>query len=238
MLLLLIVNIAHGQWAESTSLISTNTTKVVVGANAIQGNYGDTDGVIEIVSPINQSSYLTLKSDSKSMHLGCGPFGNAIYIPNGEAFDFAYGGTQVMRINPTTSSHPDGSISIGTSLVPSGYKLAVGGKIIAKELKVQLETSWPDYVFFKDYELPSLQELEIYIKKNGRLPHMISAKEIAEKGLELGEISKIQQEKIEELTLYVIEQYKINNKQSLELEKQSKEIKELRALIETLLEKE
>ncbi len=66
---------------------------------------------------------------------------------------------------------------------------------------------------------------------------MPSAEEIAKKGLELGEISKIQQEKIEELTLYIIEQNKINEKQNLELKKQSKEIEELKALVKILMEK-
>ncbi|GAA3654015.1 tail fiber protein [Flavivirga jejuensis] len=135
----------------------------------------------------------------------------------------------------TTKNYFAGNVGIGTTTPDA--KLAVNGNIHTKEVKVDL-LGWPDYVFFKGYKLPSLQELETYINKNGRLPNVPSAKDIVENGLELGEISKIQQEKIEELTLYVIEQNKINDKQSLELEKQSKEVEELKTLIKTLLEKE
>ncbi|MCL6294413.1 hypothetical protein [Jejuia spongiicola] len=234
--MLLITNALSAQWTENASLIYTNTNKVVVGATTVQGNYGTNDRVLEIVSPSSNSSYLTFKSGSKALHIGCGPYGNSLYLPNNEAFSFAYGATQVMKINPITAGNPNGSISIGTTLIPPGYKLAVGGKVIAEEVKVQLQTSWPDYVFFKDYKLQSLQELEAYINKNGHLPNVPSAKEVVENGLELGEISKIQQEKIEELTLYVIEQNKINIEQSLELKKQSKEIEELKAMVKVLIE--
>ncbi len=132
----------------------------------------------------------------------------------------------------------DSNIGIGTSSFSDGndtYKLSVKGKVRAEEVKVY--NTWADYVFNDNYNLPSLQQVESYIKKNGHLPNVPSAKEVVENGLELGEISKIQQEKIEELTLYVIEQNKINNEQSLELKKQSKEIEELKAMVKALVEK-
>ncbi len=63
----------------------------------------------------------------------------------------------------------NGGISIGTSLSPIGYKLAVGGKIISEEVKVQLQSQWADYVFKDDYKLLFLKELEAYIKKKWSL---------------------------------------------------------------------
>lgn len=82
--------------------------------------------------------------------------------------------------------------------------LKSNGQLMAKEVLVTL-TGWPDYVFSKDYERMSLPETEAYIKENGHLPGVPSAEEVEEKGLSLGEMNAKLMEKVEELTLYVIE---------------------------------
>lgn len=85
----------------------------------------------------------------------------------------------------------------------------------AKEIKVTISgNDWPDYVFGDGFALPSLEQTEEYIKDNGHLPGVPSAKEIEEQGLNLGEMNKILMQKVEELTLQVIE-----------LNKQIKELK-------------
>ena len=94
---------------------------------------------------------------------------------------------------------------MGTTVTPSGYKLAVDGKVICTELLVRLVPNWPDYVFSKKYTLPGLNEVEDFIKKNNRLPGIPSAKQLETNGLNIGEMQKLQMEKIEELTLYIIE---------------------------------
>jgi hypothetical protein len=101
-----------------------------------------------------------------------------------------------------------GDVGIGTSTIPSGYKLAVDGKIIAEEIKVKISGDWPDYVFTKNYKLPSLEEVEKHIKEKGHLINVPSALEVETNGLELGEMNRILLEKIEELTLYILEQEK------------------------------
>jgi hypothetical protein len=124
-----------------------------------------------------------------------------------------------------------GNMGIGTSNFVDGadtYRLSVKGKIRAEEVKVY--NTWADYVFRKDYKLLNLKEVEKYIAENGHLPNVPSAKEITEKGLELGEMAKIQQEKIEELTLYLIQQNKEN-------EQLNKDIQELKAQMKILLDK-
>ncbi|OJX51038.1 MAG: hypothetical protein BGO88_07550 [Flavobacterium sp. 38-13] len=121
---------------------------------------------------------------------------------------------------PTTA----GSVNV------SNYNLFVKGGILTEEVRVNLQGDWADYVFSKDYELMPLQKIEIFIKENGHLPNMPSAKQVKEKGIELGQIAKMQQEKIEELTLHMIEQNKT-------IEKQSEEIKELKELVKQLIEK-
>ncbi len=106
------------------------------------------------------------------------------------------------RINMVTSQ-----VTIGTSIAtPSTYKLGVGGRIICEELKVKLQSAgWPDYVFAKNYKLKPLQEVENFIKLNNHLPNIPSAQVIDKEGLEVGEMQRRMMEKIEELTLYIID---------------------------------
>lgn len=101
----------------------------------------------------------------------------------------------------------NGSLGIGTA-DPKGYKLAVAGNMIAESVKVKLQGSWPDYVFSEDYKLPTLQETEKHIKENGHLEGIPSAKEVKADGIDLGEMNAKLLRKIEELTLYLIEQDK------------------------------
>lgn len=101
----------------------------------------------------------------------------------------------------------DGRLGIGT-WTPGNYKLAVNGGIRAKYIDV--ETGWSDFVFEQDYNLMTLEDLEQYIKDNGHLPDIPSAEDVAQNGANVGEtLSKLLQ-KIEELTLYVIDLKKEN----------------------------
>ena len=102
-----------------------------------------------------------------------------------------------------------GNIGIGITNIPAGYELAVAGEIITEGVTVKLQSSgWPDYVFTRDYELPTLKEVDRFIKENGHLENIPSAKEIGENGLDLGTINSKLLQKIEELTLYTIQQQK------------------------------
>lgn len=108
------------------------------------------------------------------------------------------------------------NVGIGTSTIPESYRLAVKGKAIMEEINVQLSENWPDFVFYDDYNLRKLKEVEQYIEENGHLPEIPSEVDVTENGINLGEMNAKLLQKIEELTLYLIEQ--------------SKEIKELKAL--------
>ncbi len=119
-----------------------------------------------------------------------------------------------------------GNVGIGTTN-PGTWKLAVNGNIRAKEIKV--ETGWSDFVFYDDYKLPTLQEVENHIKEKGHLKDIPSAKDVEENGVFLGEMDSKLLQKIEELTLYTIQQEKT-------LEKQSKEIQNLKLLNQKFLE--
>jgi hypothetical protein len=82
------------------------------------------------------------------------------------------------------------------------------GNIWAKEIRVALINPWADYVFKPTYKLPLLTDIKRYITKNQHLPDMPSAQEVEKNGINLGDVVRIQTKKIEELTLYVIEQQK------------------------------
>lgn len=79
------------------------------------------------------------------------------------------------------------------------------GSVWATSIYVRLAEDFPDYVFEDDYVLMTLDELKEFIDKNGHLPNMPSSTEVAEKGADLGEISRVLVEKVEELTLHILE---------------------------------
>jgi hypothetical protein len=129
----------------------------------------------------------------------------------------------IVKTNNTERMRVDssGKVLIGTLLAPANYKLAVGGNIIAERVTVKLVSNWADYVFDKDYRLPSLPEIEEYIKKFKHLPGIPSVREVNEKGIDIGDQQALLLQKIEELTLHLI---RINK----EMESLKKENHELR----------
>ena len=115
--------------------------------------------------------------------------------------------------------------NVGIGTMAPDEKLTVKGKIHTQEVKVDMSGPLvPDYVFANDYKLKSLQEVEEYIKQNSHLPEIPSAKEIEKNGLMLAEMNMNLLKKIEELTLYSIDQNK-------KIETQAKEIESLNDLV-------
>jgi len=111
-------------------------------------------------------------------------------------------GSALIEGNILTNSN----IGIGSTSFTDGtdtYRLSVAGAIRAQRVKVY--TTWADYVFEAGYKLASLEEVEKHIKDNGHLKDIPSAKEVETNGIELGEMNKLLLQKVEELTLYVIE---------------------------------
>ncbi len=137
-----------------------------------------------------------LFGDPGSLHI----VGAGTLVENRKIRLWAEGGTTLQG-----GAYVIGNISIGTPDVPVGYQLAVKGKIIAEEVRCQLFADWPDYVFHQDYKLMSIDDLQKEIDRLGHLPGIPSAKEIDDAGVDLGDMQVRMMEKIEQLTLYIIE---------------------------------
>ena len=124
-----------------------------------------------------------------------------------------------------------GNVGIGTTNPTN--KLDVNGTIHSKEVKVDME-GWSDFVFKKEYSLPTFEEVEKYIVEKGHLENIPTEEEVLKDGINLGEMNAKLLQKIEELTLYTIKQEKKNNKQSLQIELLMKENEAFKNIFERL----
>ncbi|MBQ4804321.1 hypothetical protein J8L88_15765 [Aquimarina sp. MMG015] len=166
----------------------------------------------------------TSHTDGRYVNLFTSGDGNSyINIAGGSTtsrFGFQVDGSSKMSIMK------NGNVGIGTADT-KGYKLGVKGKIAAEEVKVALHANWPDYVFEDNYNLPTLQQVENHITEKGHLENIPSAAEVAENGIQLGEMNTKLLQKIEELTLYMIEQNKKTDLLQQEVEALKKKNEEL-----------
>lgn len=105
-----------------------------------------------------------------------------------------------------TNLFATGGIGIGTTNL-HGHKLSINGTMRARELFLE-EDNWPDYVFSKEHKLMPLKELEAYVNENHHLPQVPEATQVESNGISIAEMSKIQMQKIEEITIYLFEQNK------------------------------
>ncbi|GAA0871189.1 hypothetical protein GCM10009117_03350 [Gangjinia marincola] len=153
------------------------------------------------LSNTNSEAFIHMpKSNSKIV---IGGFGD--YLDNEGHKFIVKSGSAKIEGNILTNAN----LGIGTDSFIDGsdtYRLSVEGKVRAHGVKVY--TTWADFVFEEDYNLPSLQSVEAFIKEHGHLENIPSAKEVEISGIELGEMNKLLLQKIEELTLYLIQQDK------------------------------
>lgn len=158
----------------------------------------------------------------------------------GKAYEMAFSDDGQMRIRSGYSpsweawrriiaEEANGNVGIGTTN-PGAYKLAVEGTIGARKLIVT-QSAWADYVFHPTYKLPSLQEVEAYIKSHQHLPDVPSTADVEKNGIDVGENQATLLKKIEELTLYLIELKKQLDEQQLTINAQSKIVGEQQQLL-------
>ncbi len=209
---------------ETTSRIwidnQNKTFHLSKGANPVNGITINNSGLVGIgeINPEHGRLHINGNGPWQGINLWTksGETTSRIWIDNqNKTFHLSKGDNP---LNGITISN-NGLVGIGT-INPGSWKLAVNGKIRAKEVKV--ETGWSDFVFKKDYKLPTIQEVENHIKNKGHLKDIPSAKEVKENGIFLGEMDAKLLQKIEELTLYTIQQ--------------QKEIDELKSMVKALTE--
>jgi hypothetical protein len=174
---------------------------------------GDPNAYGAVISD-NSSSTLAIRSlGSGTMHLTTDGSGRKLVLGGG-------------NFEQTLFVNSGGNVGIGTSSPDA--KLAVAGQIHAQEVKVSVTVPGPDYVFEKNYKLTSLEEIKNYIDQNKHLPEVPSAKEMEKNGVQLGEMNMLLLKKIEELTLYVIEQNKREQTRDDQIEKLLIEVERLK----------
>jgi hypothetical protein len=147
-------------------------------------------------------SFGTINSDFAKISV---PFGDKMILSSYHGYTFKTSYNGAVPLTALTIGIT-GDVGIGT--INPDAKLAVNGTIHSKEVKVDVNIPVPDYVFAEDYKLKTLKEVEDYVKVNSHLPEIPSAKEIEKNGLMLAEMNMALLKKIEELTLYTIEQEK------------------------------
>lgn len=156
---------------------------------------GSTDDLLfSARSTFRDATSTVMQIDTKRVYIG-GAAGKSSIVPDG-VYDLAVGRGVAIGLNQMTDR------------LPTDYTLAVGGKILAEEVRVKLIKDWADYVFDSGYRLASLPEVEQFIRTHHHLPNIPSATEIRGQGVDVGQMQAKLLAKIEELTLHLIEQHK------------------------------
>jgi len=174
---------------------SSENNKLVVSSGSTQPAYCSTFKITQDYNGDRRNGYMSFN--------------------RGESTD---GGFLILGTNGQDRVTIDTYGNVGIGKTNPTEKLEVNGKIRTSEVLITLD-NWKDCVFYDNYNLMPLPELEVYINQNKHLPDVLSEKEILETGLPAGEMSKMQMQKIEELTLYIIQLNKIVQKQQEEIEK-------------------
>jgi hypothetical protein len=183
---------------------------------------------LEVAGNIKFNSVL---STDGRMHL---TGGERLYILNKDGLIIGkeWGGNGNLQVQGNTII--DGNVGIGTTAPDA--KLTVNGQIHTKEVRIDIlqPMTVPDYVFANDYKLKTLNEVDQYVKANNHLPEIPSAKEMAQNGMLVSEMNLSLLKKIEELTLYAIEQQKKLEAQNKDIEVLKAQNKQLESLSERL----
>lgn len=182
---------------------TTGNDNMAIGRSALQkatGNGNVAIGAYALGNNVNGTGNIAIGRFAGRNETGSGK----LYISNSNtATPLMYGdfSAKFISIGDVPVAKRDAIASAGD------YGLLVKGGILTEKVKVALSSSadWADYVFSSKYELMSLEDVESFISKNKHLPNIPSASEMAENGLDVSQTSKMFMEKIEELTLYIIE---------------------------------
>lgn len=183
-----------------------------VSTNGINRMYVDNNGSVGIGTSVSSSNFLTIGENgigrSGVAFLGTvnnTERGNLYFTSSGGTLNCFEGDFTIRTNGSPLKCFEDGNFAMGGSSKATNYKLSVHGKIIGTEVTAMAIANWPDYVFADNYKLKPLAEVKNFIAVNKHLPNIPSAVEIEKNGIPLGDMSKRLMEKVEELTLYIID---------------------------------
>lgn len=184
-------------WGEETAIgvgeisgVSNNYRNFSVlmgGTTLIDGSY--TSVLFRVSNMVNQERVINFRVDENDVRVG-----NELRI-------------MVGGVSPSETCFRLSNSQNFNSNLPEDdvFRINADGHVWATEINVRAASDFPDYVFEKDYSLMTLNDLGEFIKKNKRLPNMPSADSVAQEGMDLGEMNRLLTEKVEELTLYILE---------------------------------
>jgi len=190
------VGIGTGSPAAKLHIVDAGGSGATANANADFVVEDNTKAYINILTPDANESGLLFGTPTSSADGGI--VFNATAVNKG--LEFRTGGNST-KMSITSA----GDVCINTTTPATGYKLSVYGNIICEELKVQLHANWPDYVFDENYSLPSISDLKNFVSANKHLPGIPSSVEVKEQGISVGDMQTKMMQKIEELSLYIIQ---------------------------------
>jgi hypothetical protein len=168
---------------------------------------------------------INLKTNNKSFFIGTEFFGATDEIfrirdlgnSNGGGITFLKDKVYIGATNGRTYDFATADVGLGKTWIEnlaiggkfaSDSKLSVAGKATFIEVEVRAYSTWPDYVFAKNYNLTPLDSVANYIEQHSHLPNVPSAQDVEQNGINLGQMDAVLLQKIEELTLYNIQMYK------------------------------
>ncbi|MBL7726961.1 MAG: hypothetical protein JNM68_04710 [Dinghuibacter sp.] len=222
-------NVGIGTTAPQTQLqvngqIYAGTAAATNGTVIVTGRYNSPTDYLNILGTMYSSggtllAYALSPSNFSPVQFNSStsiPIGRAAFTIDGDAFRFftaprvtvAPGSpittTEVLAINNS------GTVKIGNVNVTGSYKLFVETGILTEKVKVAVRTSadWADHVFNKNYPLMPLKQVEAFVQQHKHLPGVPAADEMVKQGNDLGKTDALLLQKIEELTLYIIQQQK------------------------------
>ncbi|WP_345954227.1 hypothetical protein [Mucilaginibacter sp. PAMB04168] len=218
---------------------SVNPTNAFSGDLIIQGNSGgrsfNSGASIEFVIPANadgetpwgQARIITVAGNGNS-----GDATGKLILGTRRMFNKGTGTGQDWNYGDDLVVDGSGNVGVGTTIPDA--KLAVKGRIHAEEVKIDLSVPAPDYVFEKKYALLSLSALDKFLKSNKHLPGVPAAKVMEREGFDLGVMNMKLLQKVEELTLYLIEKDRQLQSEQNTNRLQKRQIRSLAARLQNL----
>jgi hypothetical protein len=211
-----------GQTSANHMRLDGNEIMVLNGADSLNAStlYINDEGNTNVGTTTGLAAALGVRDEDATGYALRVQVGTATKLNVYDHGGVAIGGNVIT--GPSDGLYVNNEVCINTTTVATGYMLNVNGKVICEELKVQNSGSWPDYVFADEYDLPTLEEVEAHIEENNHLLGVPDACTVEEEGIMIGQMQKVMMEKIEELTLYMIDA----NKRIKQLEEENNNLKE------------